>query len=199
LTRPAIPRMETERLIVEMPVVEDADRIRDFYERNREYFGTWEPDHGAFIYTTEFWQRVLPTYVDEYKNGQAMRVILREKTDLKGPIAGFLHYTQFAGGALMSACFGCNLDKSKAGYGLMQEAGSATANYLFKHFNMHRINAYYMPTNIRSAKMLRRLGYKIEGYIRDYLFINDRWRDHVATALINPQHAEISENFVSVL
>ena len=42
-----------------------------------------------------------------------------------------------------------------------------------------------MPTNERSARLLRRLGFAVEGYARDYLLLDGQWRDHVMTALIN--------------
>jgi ribosomal-protein-alanine N-acetyltransferase len=191
----ARPQVETERLIVEMPTASDAERARSFYERNREYFRQWEPDHGDFIFTHEFWERVLPTYLDEYRNGMAMRVVLRLKSDSDGPIIGFIHFTQFAHGPLKSCTFGCNLDEKVVGNGYMNEAAGAVIAFLFDRFNMHRVNAYYRPTNIRSAKMLRRVGFQIEGYVRDYLFVNGYWRDHITCGLINPGHHRQTENF----
>jgi len=162
------PRVETERLIVEMPTVIDAERTRSFYERNREHFRPWEPDHGDFIFTHEF---------------------------SEGPIIGFIHFTQFAHGPLKSCTFGCNLDERAVGNGYMNEAAGAGIAYLFDRFNLHRINAFYRPTNIRSAKMLRRVGFQIEGYVRDYLFVTGRWRDHITCGLINPGHERLAENF----
>ena len=46
--------------------------------------------------------------------------------------------------------------------------------------------ANYIPHNERSGRLLRRLGFMVEGYARDYLFINGAWRDHILTALTNP-------------
>ena len=45
----------------------------------------------------------------------------------------------------------------------------------------------YMPTNDRSAKVLRRAGFAVVGYARDFLYINGAWRDHVLTALVDPK------------
>jgi ribosomal-protein-alanine N-acetyltransferase len=45
--------------------------------------------------------------------------------------------------------------------------------------------ANYVPTNERSGRLLRRLGFVVEGYARDYLFIGGRFQDHVLTALTN--------------
>jgi ribosomal-protein-alanine N-acetyltransferase len=46
--------------------------------------------------------------------------------------------------------------------------------------------AGYVPHNIRSAAVLRRAGFTVEGYARDYILINGRWEDHILTAITNP-------------
>jgi ribosomal-protein-alanine N-acetyltransferase len=46
--------------------------------------------------------------------------------------------------------------------------------------------ANYIPCNERSARVLKRLGFEVEGYARDYLFLAGNWQDHVLTSLINP-------------
>lgn len=65
----------------------------------------------------------------------------------------------------------------------MQEALEPTLRYMQRQQGMHRIMANYMPHNQRSGQLLARLGFEKEGYAKDYLMINGRWRDHVLTAL----------------
>jgi ribosomal-protein-alanine N-acetyltransferase len=43
-----------------------------------------------------------------------------------------------------------------------------------------------MPHNTRSAAVLKRLGFAVDGYARDYLMIDGRWQDHILTSLLNP-------------
>ncbi len=69
---------------------------------------------------------------------------------------------------------------------MMSEALSRAIPFVFDAFRLHRIQANYVPTNERSGRVLRELGFVVEGYARDYLFVGGRWRDHVLTALINP-------------
>jgi ribosomal-protein-alanine N-acetyltransferase len=68
----------------------------------------------------------------------------------------------------------------------MTEALSIAINYVFEELNLHRIMANYMPHNRRSGNVLKRLGFVVEGYARDYLMINGKWEDHIFTSLINP-------------
>ena len=42
-----------------------------------------------------------------------------------------------------------------------------------------------MPTNERSARLLRELGFVAEGSARDSLLLAGSWQDHVLTALVN--------------
>lgn len=45
--------------------------------------------------------------------------------------------------------------------------------------------ASYLPHNQSSGMLLKRLGYVVEGYARDYLMINGQWQDHILTSLTN--------------
>ena len=68
----------------------------------------------------------------------------------------------------------------------MFEALSAAINYTFVTLGLHRVVANYIPNNKRSARLLARLGFEIEGRARKLLLINGEWRDHILTAKINP-------------
>ncbi|HKF75835.1 MAG TPA: 30S ribosomal protein S5 alanine N-acetyltransferase, partial [Candidatus Dormibacteraeota bacterium] len=39
------------------------------------------------------------------------------------------------------------------------------------------------------GSVLRRAGFVVEGYARDYLLINGRWEDHMLTAIVNREGA----------
>jgi len=68
----------------------------------------------------------------------------------------------------------------------MHEGLKASLDYVFGDLNLHRVMANFMPHNLRSNAVLRRLGFTVEGYARDYLYIDGAWRDHVLTSLTNP-------------
>lgn len=68
----------------------------------------------------------------------------------------------------------------------MEEALRAAIRYAFADLRLHRVMANYMPANERSGRVLRRLGFTVEGYARDYLRIAGAWEDHVLTSFTNP-------------
>ena len=67
----------------------------------------------------------------------------------------------------------------------MTEALQLAINFAFDELNLHRIMANHSPTNMRSAQLLRKLNFVVEGYARDYLLVHGEWQDHILTALTN--------------
>jgi ribosomal-protein-alanine N-acetyltransferase len=102
---------------------------------------------------------------------------------------GTIAFTQIARGPFQSCMLGYALAREAQGRGLMHEGLRAAIDHVFGAMRLHRIQANYVPTNERSGRVLRRLGFAVEGYARDYLFIGGAWRDHILTALINPNPA----------
>jgi len=104
----------------------------------------------------------------------------------KGPVIGVCNFTSIMRGVLQCCFLGYSVDHKHQGQGIMYEALDAATDFVFKHLKLHRIMANYMPRNERSGKLLKKLGFTIEGYARDYLKINGQWEDHILTAKISP-------------
>ena len=67
----------------------------------------------------------------------------------------------------------------------MSEAVAKAIEYMFEQQKLHRIMANYMPSNERSARLLHKLGFVVEGCAKKYLLINGQWEDHILTSLTN--------------
>ena len=63
---------------------------------------------------------------------------------------------------------------------------AAALPWVFAHLALHRVRAGYEPVNERSGRLLRRLGFVVEGYARDYIYTGGAWRDQILTSLVNP-------------
>lgn len=81
----------------------------------------------------------------------------------------------------------------------MFEALEASIKYVFEDLKIHRVMANYMPINTRSAKLLYRLGFIIEGYAENYLLIKGQWEDHILTALSIEQWRDIHDKKILAL
>ena len=103
---------------------------------------------------------------------------------------GKVNLTQVARGPFQACYLGYAIDQEEQGKGKMFEATKLAIDYALHELQLHRIMANYLPTNERSARLLRRLGFVVEGYARDYLYINGAWRDHILASLTNLNWSE---------
>lgn len=175
--------IQTARLVLSAPVTEDAPAFADYLFRNADFHAPWTPTPPEGFFTTPYWVERFEFFDAEARAGMSVRFLLR----LDGAIVGAANFTQIFRGSFLGATLGYGLDAAHEGKGLMFEALSAVIPVMFDEGGLHRIMANHLPENLRSARLLRRLGFVPEGYARDYLRIAGRWRDHVLTALTNPQ------------
>ena len=69
------------------------------------------------------------------------------------------------------------------GANMLAEVLAPAIRYVFEHMGVHRITAAYDPNNLRSARLLEHLGFRIEGLAKKYIELADGWHDSVLTAL----------------
>jgi ribosomal-protein-alanine N-acetyltransferase len=183
--RRAIPIIETERLLLTLPSSEAAPRMLVHLEENREHLARWTPPAPAGYYTEDYWRESFTKARDDFEHDKSMRLVLFSREDPDGPVLGVCNFSNFVRGPFHACYLGYHLDHRAEGRGLMREALAAAINYAFETLRLHRIMANYLPVNERSSSLLRRLGFVVEGYARDYLLIEDGWKDHILTSLTN--------------
>ena len=190
--------LDSERLTLQIPGGKLAPRMVSYFETNRSHLAPWEPPFPKGLFTNAFWERRLRQNQQEYTQGKSMRLVLLRKEDPEGSVVGLANFTQFVRGAFMACTLGYSIDEDAEGKGLMREALTRAIRHVFEDLSLHRVQANYIPTNERSGNLLRRLGFRVEGYARDYIFINGAWRDHILTAKINerggtPEYAKTTK------
>ena len=172
-----------------------APAVSEFQRRNRQHFAPWDPPTPDSFYTPEAQATRIANGLTAFQNDAAYRYWLIDATRAGGArlpssdveVIGSLHFSQVSRGAFQSAMLGYALDEARVGQGLMSEAIVAGLGEMFSpRVNLHRVQAAYRPENLRSARVLERLGFRQEGLAPAYLFIDGAWRDHVVTSLRNP-------------
>ncbi|MGG6238134.1 GNAT family N-acetyltransferase [Nodosilinea sp. AN01ver1] len=186
------PELKTERLLLRLGMPADIPAILEYYQLNRAYLEPFEPQRPANFYTQEFWQSVLASRESDFRNGFAVKLLIFRQAEPE-ELIGTINLNTIVRGALYGATLGYGLSAQHQGQGYMTEAGQRLIAYAFDELNLHRLMANYLPHNHRSANVLKRLGFQIEGIARDYLFINGQWQDHVLTSLVN-SHWQIPES-----
>lgn len=181
-----VPLIRTDRLSLTVLERSDLKDIREYYLTNQAHLEPWEPARSSAFHDFETWRQRIKLAQDERQSDRAVKLILR----LSGtqPIIGVCNFTNIVRGPFQACNLGYSIDGANQGRGLMFEALQAAITHMFTHERLHRIMANHVPENDRSARLLKRLGFEVEGQAKAYLHIAGAWRDHILTAKINPHH-----------
>lgn len=82
---------------------------------------------------------------------------------------------------------GYDLDPAQWGEGVMTEALYALLAYGFEAMKLNRIQALIDSKNRRSIRLVRRLGFKREGVLRQRSYFKEEFRDDVVFSLLRDE------------
>lgn len=185
-----IPKLETERLFLTLAPPDSAEKMVQFLSENTEHFSPWDATPPENFQDVDYWKIRLADAFTAFREGRALRLKLFHRDNKDGEIIGTCNFDQIYRGPFQSCYLGYKIAAKYEGEGMMHEALDAAIAYVFEELKLHRVMANYMPNNVRSGHLLNRLGFRVEGTAKDYLFINGDWRDHVMTSLTNPDFRE---------
>lgn len=187
-----LPIITSDRLLLRIGIREDIPDILNYFIENKSYLTPFYPSWVEHFFTAEYWQYQLENNFLEFIHDQSLKLFIFPK---KQPteIIGTINFNTFFRGAAHFCYVGYSLAENEQGKGYMTEGLKVAIDYVFQELQFHRVMANYMPHNQRSGNVLKKLGFVVEGYARDYLLINGKWQDHILTSLINP-HWQTSED-----
>lgn len=179
------PKLRSSRLILRHGQIKDIPAILAYYRENQAHLAPFEPLKPSSFYTRSYWEELLAERLLDTQEGRSLRlfIFLREQPDV---LIGTLNFNNYVRGVFQSCTLGYSLAEKTQGRGYMNEALQVGIRYIFEEVKLHRIGANYLPHNQRSANLLKRLGFSVDGYARDYLYIAGQWQDHVLASLVNP-------------
>jgi len=99
-------------------------------------------------------------------------------------IAGVININNIVHGAFLSGSLGYYSAAIQATRGFMTEGLHQVVRIAFERMGLHRLEANIQPGNARSLALVRRLGFRREGFSPAYLYIDGAWRDHERWALV---------------
>jgi ribosomal-protein-alanine N-acetyltransferase len=185
------PRLTGHRVSLTLAGPAEAAALAAFHDREWDHLDPWLPPRGPAWRTEAHWRRWSEETVDLFLTDRAVRMALRLTGDPAAGVIGQLNFNMLVRGSFQAATLGYHLGAAHQGQGLMREALELAIAYAFGPLELHRLMANHLPENARSAALLQRLGFEREGYARAYLFIGGAWRDHVLTALTNPNPVDL--------
>jgi ribosomal-protein-serine acetyltransferase len=132
------------------------------------------------------------------KQEHILQFILRTQQQLHNQTAlelGLVHNREIIGGigmhdwdhTLKKAQLGYWIRKEYEGKGIVHKCLTRFIDVLFEKPGLNKIEIHFMPSNKRSASIASRLGFKVEGVIRQSYFMNGRLEDLVITGLLKTE------------
>lgn len=115
--------------------------------------------------------QMLPFAVDYRPDGQAWA------------LAGQLTISGITHGSASWAQAGYWVDQRWAGRGIIPTALALAVDHCFFTLHLHRMEVAIRPENVRSLRVVEKLGFRHEGSRARYMHVDGDWRDHEMFAL----------------
>ena len=146
--------------------------------RHLRPFLRWVDAHMKFENSLDY-IRYTHTQLDSQ---QALMLGIFENGKLVGEV-GMHQWEQ----ELKKAQIGYWISEAHQGKGIVTKALIRFLDYIFDNLNMNKLEVRFIPSNMRSAKLAERLGFKIEGILRESYYINGRAEDLVVTGILSKE------------
>ncbi|MGH6946555.1 MAG: GNAT family N-acetyltransferase [Kiloniellales bacterium] len=176
------PVLEGPRTYLRPPTQRDWRDWSQLRAASRTFLAPWEPTWPADALTRGSYRRRLRQYRAEVRDGSGQSFFLFRGED--DALLGGITLSNLRRGVAQSASLGYWIGAPVRRQGYMTEALAAIVDYGFDRLGLHRLEAACLPENEASQGLLLKAGFKEEGYARQYLKIDGRWRDHRLFALL---------------
>jgi [ribosomal protein S5]-alanine N-acetyltransferase len=137
--------------------------------------------HRPWVYPTET-KTAFGGYIRRTREPDFVGLLICRGSDDR--IIGMANLSQIFRGNLQGAYLGFWGSAECAGQGYMTEGIGLVLGYAFKHLRLHRVEANVQPDNDKSKALIRRSGFRYEGFSPRYLKVGGKWRDHERWAIL---------------
>lgn len=162
---------------------DDADVLYDVTIRNRESLTPWMSWMDRVIDVSDTYAFLRTAEKEAYEHSAFKAGIWRQ-----GSLIGCidLHQIDWLNG---NARIGYWLDKDYTGHGIMSRAVRLLVEYAFEALDLHRIEIHVATENHRSRRIPERLGFTMEGVLRQVQRMRGAYYDHALYTLLRDEDA----------
>lgn len=100
-----------------------------------------------------------------------------------GALIGQVRLMDISRGVFQNAYIGYRIFNIYWGHGFAQEATRGALDIAFKKLKLHRVEAGIAPTNKKSIRVAKALGFRREGLSKRRLLVHKNWRDMAIYAM----------------
>lgn len=160
---------------------DDADSLYDVTIRNRDSLAPWMSWMDRVIDVSDTYAFLRAAEKEAYEHTSFKAGIWRHGT-LIGCID--LHEIDWNNG---KARVGYWLDREHCGNGIMTRAVHLLVEYAFEALDLHRIEIHVATENLRSRRIPERLGFTLEGVLRQVQRLRGDYYDHALYSLLRDE------------
>jgi [ribosomal protein S5]-alanine N-acetyltransferase len=176
-------RLEADGIYLRAPQKSDFAAWSELRGASRDWLVPWEPQWRVDELSRACYYWRLQGWRHDAKLGLAAPFFMFRSSD--DALVGGINVSNIRRGVAQDCTIGYWIGKPFARHGFTRNAVRAVVKHAFETMGLHRVQAACIPTNFRSRGLLDSLGFREEGYAKDYLRINDMWQDHVLYAKLS--------------
>jgi [ribosomal protein S5]-alanine N-acetyltransferase len=124
--------------------------------------------------------REFAEYLERLQSPNRVGYFIRTETR---DLAGVINISEIVRGSFLSGYLGYYAFVPHHNRGYMTLGLKAVLKEAFRELQLHRLEANIQPGNEGSRRLVKGLGFRLEGFSPRYLKIAGRWRDHERWAL----------------
>ena len=169
-------RKEGDSVYIRPLAEDDAPALLAVRLTNRTFLEPFEPKRTKDFFTLRAQTEQIRASAVQWRADQAYAFGIFEATT--APLVGRVALSTVVRGAWHNATLGYFVSRDRGGRGFGTEAVRLAVDFGFNEGRLHRVQAGVMPRNEASARVLKRNGFRSEGFSPRYLNINGVWEDH---------------------
>ena len=164
-------------------VLDDARSLANLVLVNRDFLAPWQPDRPDQYFTRDGQLAFIQRLLEQQAAKVCLPLVILDEV---GAIAGTVTLQSIIRGAFQSCSVGYWLAESAQGRGLATRAVGEATKIAFEVLRLHRVQAETLTHNLRSQRVLERLGFVQYGRAEAYMHIAGEWQDHFLYQLLTP-------------
>ncbi len=141
--------------------LQHAQELFEVVDLNRDHLRRWLPWVDGMTSPLQY-HSIIPMWLKQFADNNGVHTGIRFRGQLVGTI-GF-HHMDWTNSQTSMGYF---LSKNAQGYGIMTKSAVALINYAFYELGLNRIEIRCGEHNLKSRAIPERLGFTMEGMIRD--------------------------------
>lgn len=176
------PKLEGERVYLRPHLQKDWAAWSRLRAESRDFLKPWEPAWPDDALSRPAFRRRLRRLAQEARDDQAYSFLIFRRDD--NLLLGGITLSHVRRGVSQTGAVGYWLGHFYCGQGYMTEALKLIVRFAFGELSLRRLEAACLPHNGASRAILRKCGFREEGYAREYLRIDGQWQDHILFAVL---------------